>query len=611
MWGKTWETAIGKGLRENGYEEWHAQMHEREIDRVQATKKPIRGEVSFPHAELGRRIYDYIFNPILNEEGEVEAVAGTTRDITEIRQAENTITESERRFRTMAEGTDILITVSNGTGETIYFNEAWASFTRRSSAELLKFGWADLMHPEDRERVSQTFNHAIKGKVPFSWEFRMPNTEGGYSWLVTKGAPRFHNDGSFAGFISSSVDITAHKAAEQQLQELNEELTAINEEMSATNEELMATNEELAQSERRLQELIDELKEADEHSAKLAAIVESSDDAIIGKNLDGIVTSWNRGAEQLFGYTEAEIKGRSILTIIPEDRQHEEQMILGHLRKGQKIDHYETVRRTADGRLIHVSLTISPILDKEGRVTGVSKIARDISEQKRDEQRKNDFIGMASHELKTPLTSLSALVQMLRHKLKNNSDPFIPQALDKAILQSKRMSSLINGFLNVSRLESGKLEINPETFNLSLLVAEEVEESRLTAGSHTFALLSNEPLIISADRGKIGSVISNLLSNAVKYSPRGTEITIHCTAEDGQVLFSIRDEGQGISPHDLPRIFDRYYRADSAHTKNVSGFGVGLYLSAEIIQRHNGKIWAESEKGTGSTFFFSLPIVLP
>jgi PAS domain S-box-containing protein len=399
--------------------------------------------------------------------------------------------------------------------------------------------------------------------------------------------------------------------SEEETQALNEELTAINEEMAATNEELMATNEELAASERRLQELVDELRQADERSAKLAAIVESSDDAIIGKSLDGVVTSWNRGAEQIFGFSETEIVGQPILKLIPEDRHYEEPVILARLRSGEKIDHYETVRRTRDGRLIHVSLTISPIRNKKGNVIGVSKIARDITAQKQDEQRKNDFIGMASHELKTPLTSLHALVQVLQQKLKGTSDPFVPQALNKVNLQTKKMSSLINGFLNISRLESGKLDIVAQPFDLVPLIHEQLDEIRLTVTSHNFRFEASQNVPVFADREKIASVLSNLMSNAVKYSPKGKSVIVVCILKEGQALVSVQDEGMGIRPQDLPRIFERYYRADSEHTQHISGFGVGLYLSAEIIERHNGRIWVESEKGVGSTFFFTLPMVLP
>jgi PAS domain S-box-containing protein len=354
---------------------------------------------------------------------------------------------------------------------------------------------------------------------------------------------------------------------------------------------------------------ITDIKKAEERAAKLAAIVESSDDAIIGKTLDGIVTSWNRGAEHIFGYTEDEVIGQSILKLIPEERHYEEPIILGRLRNGERIERYETKRMRSDGHLIDVSLTISPIRNSAGAIIGVSKIARDVSEQKKDEQRKNDFIGMASHELKTPLTSLSALAQVLNKKLAVADDPFVPAALEKINGQIRKMTGMINGFLNISRLESGKLAIDPQPFDLNDLIAEIISEVKLTVTSHELNFTPAQPIIINADHYKIGSVISNLLSNAVKYSPKGKHVNITVLTEDSrQVQVSVQDEGMGIKQADIDNLFDRYYRVTTEHTKHISGFGVGLYLSAEIINRHGGKIWVESEKGVGSTFHFTLPL---
>ncbi|WP_454802878.1 CHASE3 domain-containing protein [Mucilaginibacter phyllosphaerae] len=400
----------------------------------------------------------------------------------------------------------------------------------------------------------------------------------------------------------------ALQETEQETQALNEELTAINEEMAATNEELLATNEELSESRQRLLATLDEVRAGEERSAKLAAIVASSDDAIISKDLDGIITSWNRGAEQIFGFTEAEIVGQPVLKLISEDRHYEEPIILGRLRNGEKIDHYETIRRKKDGTLIDVSLTISPIHDREGKVIGVSKIARDITEQKRDDQRKNDFIGMASHELKTPLTSLIALIQVLQIKLKGGQDDFVTNALAKAAQQGRKMTGLINGFLNVSRLESGKIVIEKQHFDLTDLVREMIGDISMTVSSHSFDFDPLSEVKVVADHDKIGAVISNLLSNAVKYSPKGKVVNVACERHEKEVIVSVKDAGIGIKPQDQDKLFDRYYRVTSEHTRHISGFGVGLYLSAEIIERHDGRIWVESEKGIGSTFYFALPL---
>jgi signal transduction histidine kinase len=216
---------------------------------------------------------------------------------------------------------------------------------------------------------------------------------------------------------------------------------------------------------------------------------------------------------------------------------------------------------------------------------------------------------MASHELKTPLTSLTALIQVLEQKLRDHPDAFVSSALGKASLQTKKMSSLINGFLNVSRLESGKLVMDTQPVELNGLIKEDIAEMELSVSSHSFIFETAEPVMVTGDREKIGSVISNLLTNAVKYSPKGKFVTIRCTAANGEALVSVSDEGMGVKARDLPRLFDRYYRASSEHTRHISGFGVGLYLCAEIIKQHGGRIWAESEKGVGSTFYFTLPLV--
>lgn len=325
MWGKSAQDAIGKGLRENGYEEWHALMHEREIDQIKLTKTSIRGEVAFPHAVLGRRIYDYILIPVINMHGEVEAVAGTTRDITELR-------EIQRR--------------------------------------------------------------------------------------------------------------------------LEEEL----------------------------------------------------------------------------------------------------------------------------------------------------KVSREL------QRLKDDFISMVSHELKTPLTSLSALLQIIALKPNNVDDSFLSNAIEKSIKRVKSMTVMINNFLDISRFESGMMQIDKSSFDLNELITEVLDEIRLTITTHRIAFTSVGSIDIYADRDKISSVISNLVNNAIKYSPETDGVDVHCSKANGEVKVSVKDSGIGISTHEKETIFDRYYRIKNPNKYHIGGFGIGLYLSAQIIGLHEGEIWVESELGKGSVFQFTLPL---
>jgi len=215
---------------------------------------------------------------------------------------------------------------------------------------------------------------------------------------------------------------------------------------------------------------------------------------------------------------------------------------------------------------------------------------------------------MVSHELKTPLTSLTAIVQLANSKLVNSEDSFLVNAMRKANQQVKKMSTMINGFLNISRLESGKIHIDKQDFDMEVLIADVIDDANLTTGTHLIRFEKCQPTLVNADRDKISSVISNYISNAIKYSPKEKPVIVDCYVKGGQVIVSVKDEGMGINAEDLAKIFDRYYRVETNRTRHISGFGIGLYLSAEIIERHKGKVWAESETGKGSTFYFSLPL---
>ncbi|MDN3547840.1 PAS domain-containing sensor histidine kinase [Mucilaginibacter aquaedulcis] len=250
----------------------------------------------------------------------------------------------------------------------------------------------------------------------------------------------------------------------------------------------------------------------------------------------------------------------------------------------------------------------SPILNDDGEIIMWVGSTTDIQRIKEEDQRKSDFIGMVSHELKTPLTFLTAIVQVANKKLEKSEDSFLAGAMEKAGVQVKRMSNMINGFLNVSRLEFSKLIIDKHEFNLENLIEETIKETELTIASHIFKFEPCNPVMVRADYDKIGSVITNLISNAVKYSPKGKMIDIKCEIIGNCAQVSVRDEGMGLKPQDIEKVFERYYRVETHHTQHISSFGIGLYLSAEIIHRHNGKIWVESESGVGSTFYFSLPL---
>jgi PAS domain S-box-containing protein len=238
----------------------------------------------------------------------------------------------------------------------------------------------------------------------------------------------------------------------------------------------------------------------------------------------------------------------------------------------------------------------------------LSGIVVDITEQKQDEMRKSKFIGMVSHELKTPLTALKAYVQLLNNWAKKQKDNFTIGALTKVEKQVKKMLSMINGLLSLSGAEAGKIHLTKQQFSMEALIDEVIEETLFLTSTHKIIRVPCEPIIVNADKDKIEQVLVNLLSNAAKYSSEDSPIEILCEADHGMVEVAVKDLGMGIAAADTERLFQPHYRIERAETDKIAGFGIGLYLCAEIIKRHNGKVWVESELGKGSTFKFTVPL---
>ena len=357
--------------------------------------------------------------------------------------------------------------------------------------------------------------------------------------------------------------------------------------------------------------------EANEKQAVLAAIVDSSDDAIISKTLFGIITSWNYAASKMFGYTEAEAMGKHISIIIPPDRIDEEAMIIESIRNGKKIQHFETVRVARGGRELNISLTVSPVRNKDGKIIGASKIARDITEKIETEKQrllytkklqqlneyKDEFMAMASHELKTPLTIIKANLELLLLKMQKDANSFF---VEKTLKQVNKLDNLINDLLDVSKIQSGKLELKLADFNMNILLKDIISNIQFTTLIRIILKENSSKVSAYGDQDRIGLVITNLINNAIKYAPNSKEIVIDTFKSDDVITVTIKDNGIGIPREELINIFSRFYRVPGLNS-TFSGSGIGLYISSEIIRRHGGKIWAESELDTGSTFYFSIP----
>ncbi|HVS75954.1 MAG TPA: PAS domain S-box protein [Steroidobacteraceae bacterium] len=362
---------------------------------------------------------------------------------------------------------------------------------------------------------------------------------------------------------------------------------------------------------------VTERKRAEHERAWLAAIVDSSDDAIASKTLDGIVTSWNPAATRLFGYQPAEIVGRPITTVIPPELHAEEVEILARLRRGERIDHYETVRVAKSGRRIEISLTISPIRGADGAIIGASKIARDITERKRQERllheshrQKDEFLATLAHELRNPLAPIRAAAELLKHA--KSLAPELRAATTILERQARHMTHLVDDLLDVSRITSGRIRLQPEVVELADLLRAVIEAYRRPAETahHQITLAAPEPVCVSGDRVRLTQIFSNILHNAVKYTPPGGRIEMALRAAEGDAIVSIRDNGTGIPPEELEHIFEPFAQLDRSYERADGGLGIGLTLAKRLVELHHGSIEASSAgRGKGTEFLVRLPAI--
>ena len=360
--------------------------------------------------------------------------------------------------------------------------------------------------------------------------------------------------------------------------------------------------------------------DADTANEHLAAIIASSDDAIVSKDLNGVVKTWNRGAERLFGYLAEEMIGKPILILLPADRKDEETGILERIRRGERIDHFETVRVRKDGRQVDVSVTISPIRDRNGRVIGASKVARDISERKMFEatttaltqeleqrvrertadlesahQEMESFTYSIAHDLRGPLRAIVSTSRMLVEDHGPEISSAAQALLERQVLAANHLAKLVDDLLTYSRL--GKAQARLEPVDLTAIardIAPQVE-------GPDHPVIIQDGLTTQGDPNLLHLLLQNLMENARKFSPNGGEITVGKTGS----TFFVRDQGIGFDMAYAEKIFIPFERL--VRNDEIPGTGIGLANVKRIVDKHGGSIWASSALGQGTTIYFTIP----
>jgi PAS domain S-box-containing protein len=400
------------------------------------------------------------------------------------------------------------------------------------------------------------------------------------------------------------------------------------------------------------------LRKARQRERQLAAITEDSADAIIMLDNEGVIQEWNQGAQLVFGYSPEETIGKHFIFLLPPNLRDEGEVdrINQQLAEKGYIRNYLTQRMTKDGRLIVVELTRTLLRDENGMVMGSSAILRDVTERERaqaqvrelnrhlenevarrteelsaaneqlrkrqheleranlDLQRidelKSEFVSLVSHELRAPLANISGSLQILLAEDEAiQLTPHQREIIQLANEETERLTRLVKGVLNVARIEAGQMPLSFQAFDIVTLINRDLEQWRACDLDHAWVGPRGVNLpSVWGDRDRVAEVLMNLFDNAFKYSRTNGTIRVDAQALEDRLVVSVDDQGQGIVAEELDRIFDKFHRVERGDSRQTYGYGLGLYISRKFIQAMGGELWAESRVGTGSTFYFSLPL---
>jgi PAS domain S-box-containing protein len=511
---------------------------------------------------------------------------GFLLDITHRKATEVALSESEERFRTLvANVPGVIFRCSIDNDWTMEFlSDEIEELVGYPASDFIANNvrtYASVIHPDDATRLAAEVGAAVLEDRPYTIEYRTLHRDGSIGHVVERGQAILGRDGE---------------------RKLDGAVFDLTERWTAENERL-----------------------------KLAAIVESSDDAIMAAGSDGRISSWNSGAERVFGYAAGEIIGEPISILAPPDKQEEPAELFDQIMAGHAISHHETVRRRKDGTLIDVSFTFSPLRDASGTVIGASAIVHDITERRKaDAERerllleladqnerlreldrlKDEFVALVSHELRTPLTSIRGYLELVLDEEAGALTDEQRQFLGVVERNAHRLLALVGDLLFLAQVEAGKLSLEVGAVDLSSIAAESVETARPLAEEKDITLtLATGPLaLIAGDRARLAQLLDNLISNGVKFTPSGGRVDVRVRGLRGKAVIEIRDTGMGIPAAEQEHLFERFYRTSQATEQAIPGTGLGLAISKAIVEAHGGQIVVASGEGTGSTFRISLPI---
>lgn len=498
-------------------------------------------------------------------------------DISERKQNEDRLKESEQRFRNMADRTPGLVWLADKDNNLTYVNKRWLEFKKSNAENELGKPWYESIHEEDKKRILRKFNKAFQSKKEFEVEYRVNRYDGVERWFLNQGVPRFTDEGKFKGYIGIALDITERKEVQQQLKESKDQLQIIFQNVA---DAVTVTN----------------------HVGKTIFLNDKAAEMLEYSSASELITQDEKAlvAELTAKYEARDESGK---TLKPEEMPGAK-ILAGESEVDMVFELYNKIENKGRWYL----MKSRAILDEHKKLRLAVNVISDITDTKLREKRKDEFMSIASHELKTPITTVKAFTQILLKHAERRSDEQSISYLLKMDNQVNNLTNLVSDLLDVSRIQAGKMSLEKEQFDINNLLNETVNNLQMTYPTHKLVKEGDVEAIVNADKRRVEQIIINLINNAVKYSPNGDKVDINISKDDKSVVIGVKDYGIGIDKKDQKKIFRRFYVSEENKENRFFGLGLGLFISSEIVKRHNGTISVESAKGKGSTFLITLPL---
>ena len=566
LWQKKEEEVIGKSLLDLFPELMDQKFPDllRKVLKTGITYKEKEALTLIHRTDGMQKFYlDYEYAPLIDEMGEISGIIVTANDVTDKVEARKSVEEAEERLRLATEATGISTWDLDFEKKDLIHSQKLAVIF--GHPKEMKFTHPQLLQQvlrEDLIIIEKALDKALETGI-YTYEARILKPDNSISWIRTQGRVFFDEKNKPIKMLGNLQDITDEKKYQQNLEE------------SESKFRLLAN--------------------------ALAQQVWLADP-------DGMLYYFNKTVHNFSGLEDEELQNGGWLNMVhPEEREQNIKVWRESIETGNEFLFEHRFRRFDGVYRWQLSRAI-PQRDDMGNIQMWVGSSTDIQEIKEQEQQKDLFISMASHELKTPLTSIKGYVQVLQSMHPNVEKAFLEKALGIIHKQVNKLTQLIAELLDVSKIKSGGLDFNKENFEITRLINEVVTEISHINPEYEILYENAQKINIYADRNRVGQVLINFLNNAVKYSPKSKLVKVHCELSGNKVRISIEDSGIGIDKKDQENIFKRFYRVEGRSEKTFPGFGIGLFISAEIVKRHDGIIQLESEIGKGSVFSFEIPV---